>query len=58
VPWFATRNGNDLVTQIPFDMTLPGELTQIGTPCLPFDNVQDHDIGRVIEALAESAVVA
>src|SRR6185312_10303594 len=49
VPVYATRNGNDLVTQIPFDMTLPGPLTQIGTARLPFDNVQDHDIGLVIE---------
>jgi len=58
VPVFATRNGNDVVTEIPWEMTLPAKLTRIGTPTLPFDNTQDHDIGRVVEALAEQAIAA
>lgn len=52
VPFYATRNGHDLVTQVPPGMTLPGPLTQIGKGVLPFDNIEDHNIDRVIEALA------
>ncbi|GLQ96461.1 lipase family protein [Dyella mobilis] len=51
VPVFATRNGNDIVTQVPPLLTRPGELTQIGHASAPFDNVTDHSIGRVIQAL-------
>jgi len=58
VPVYATRNGNDVVTEIPWEMTLPASLVRIGTPQLPFDNTLDHDIGRVIDALAEQAVAA
>lgn len=56
MPWFATRNGRDLVTQIPSDLTLPGPLTMIGTPVWPFDNIEDHDIDQVITALSPSKV--
>ena len=56
VPVYATRNGNDVVTQIPLGLTLPCALTRIGHPLLPFDNVQDHDISRVV--LAEQAIAA
>lgn len=52
VPVFATRNGNDVVPKIPFGMSLPATLTRIGKPVVPFDNVLDHDIARVIESLA------
>jgi triacylglycerol lipase len=52
VPFYATRNGHDLVTQVPPEMTLPGPMTQIGKGVLPFDNVEDHSIDRVIGALA------
>jgi triacylglycerol lipase len=51
VPFYATRNGLDLVTQVPPSMSLPGLLTTIGTPSAPFDNITDHDISRVIKAL-------
>lgn len=51
VPFYATRNGRDLVTQVPFELTLPGPLTLIGTPSLPVDNIADHNIDRVIAAL-------
>lgn len=52
VPWFACRNGHDIVTEIPMGLTLPGPLTQIGHASEPFDNPADHDIDRVIQALA------
>lgn len=52
VPWFATRNGNDIVTQVPLMLGLPGPLTPIGHASMPFDNVIDHNMGRVIAALA------
>lgn len=51
VPFFATRNGNDLVTEVPIGLTLPGPITPIGNALLPFDNFHDHGIDRVIEAL-------
>jgi len=51
VPWYATRNGNDLVTQIPWMLTLPAPLTHIGQAALPIDNIADHGINRVIVAL-------
>lgn len=52
VPWYACRNGCDVVTQVPPSMTLPGELTSIGGAVVPFDNMTDHSIDRVIDALA------
>lgn len=51
VPWFATRNGLDVVTQVPPGLTLPGPLTKIGKPSFSLDNLTDHGIGRVIDAL-------
>ena len=51
IPFYACRNGHDLVTQVPPNMTLPGPLIQIGKPALPVDNIVDHDINRVISAL-------
>jgi triacylglycerol lipase len=55
VPWYATRNGNDVVTQIPSLMSLPGKLTAIGKPLLPVDNIQDHSIERVIASLEQQS---
>lgn len=52
VPCYATRNGRDLVTQIPPVLTLPVPLLAIGQASLPFDNIADHSITRVIKALA------
>jgi hypothetical protein len=52
VPFYATRNGLDLVTEVPPGLTLPGPLTQIGKPSMPIDNIHDHAISRVIAALA------
>lgn len=52
IPLYATRNGNDVVPDIPLGLALPGTLTRIGKPLFPFDNIQDHSIARVVEALA------
>lgn len=52
VPFYATRNGLDLVTQVPLNLTLPGQLIHIGKPAFSMDNLIDHQIERVIEALA------
>lgn len=52
VPWFATRNGLDIVTQVPPELSLPGPLTKIGTPSFSLDPIEDHGMGRVIAALA------
>jgi triacylglycerol lipase len=51
VPFYATRNGRDLVTQLPLELILPGPLTSIGTPSMPVDNIADHNLSRVISAL-------
>lgn len=55
VPFFATRNGRDLVTKLPPGLTLPGPLTAIGKPSALIDNIVDHSIDRVIAALALGA---
>lgn len=52
VPFYATRNGRDVVTQVPPSLSLPGQLTLIGQPSHGFDNTTDHSIDRVIAALA------
>ncbi|MGH8158380.1 MAG: lipase family protein [Rhodanobacter sp.] len=52
VPWFACRNGRDIVTQVPFGMTRPGPLTAIGAASFPLDNLVDHGMDRVIAALS------
>lgn len=52
VPVYATRNGNDVVPDIPLGLSLPAMLDRIGHPVFPFDNIEDHDIRRVVEALA------
>lgn len=51
VPWFASRNGHDIVTQVPLTLGLPGPLTSIGHASMPFVNEIDHNMGRVIAAL-------
>jgi len=54
--WLATRNGNDIVTQLPPWLTLPGPLTEIGHPAHPWDNFTDHHIWNVIAALKQADV--
>lgn len=53
VPCYATRNGLDIITQIPLTLSLPARLTRVGTPSFSLDNLTDHAIDRVIEALLE-----
>jgi pimeloyl-ACP methyl ester carboxylesterase len=48
------RNGLDLVPTIPLDWRHAAMLIPIGKPALPIVNVIDHEIGRVISALAVS----
>ena len=50
------RNGNDLVTQVP-DLLFetwqhPAKLIAIGAPSLPIDNLVDHEVARVTEAVS------
>jgi triacylglycerol lipase len=52
VPKFLTRNGLDIVTQEPPDWDQSGDLKDIGHPALPVDNTIDHELPRVIAALA------
>lgn len=55
---YATRNGNDVVPDLPMGLSLPCALLPIGKPLLPFPNVQDHGIDRVIAALESQAIAA
>ncbi|HEX8894391.1 MAG TPA: lipase family protein [Terriglobales bacterium] len=52
VPVHLYRNGNDIVPDVPPGWNHAGLLTHIGKPALPWPNVRDHAIARVIEALA------
>ena len=52
---YLYRNGEDLVPLVPdviYSWQHPAELIKIGKPFIPFPNVQDHMIDRVIEALS------
>jgi len=53
VPVYATRNGRDIVTQVPPQLAHACPITPIGHAVLPFDNIQDHAIDRVIAALGD-----
>lgn len=46
------KNGNDLVPDVPPGWVHAALLTHIGKPALPWPNVRDHAIARVISALA------
>ena len=54
VPLHLTRNGNDLVTNLPPGGVHPGLLTHIGPALLPIVNVQDHLLPRVTEDLPQA----
>jgi alpha-beta hydrolase superfamily lysophospholipase len=58
VPVHLYKNGNDLVPGLPLGWHHAALLTHIGKPALPFANVEDHEIARVIEALAASSTEA
>lgn len=51
VPVHLYKNGNDLVPDLPPDWQHAALLTHIGAPALPFPNVEDHMLERVIQAL-------
>ena len=46
------KNGNDLVPDVPPGWSHAALLIPIGKPALPWPNVRDHAIAKVIEALA------
>jgi predicted lipase len=52
VPVFLFKNGNDVVPDVPPGGIHAAPLAQIGTAALPFPNITDHQIARVIAALA------
>jgi triacylglycerol lipase len=52
VPMTLYKNGNDIVPDLPPDWEHAGLLTLIGKAELPFPNVADHMIARVIAALS------
>ena len=52
VPVHLYCNGLDIVPALPLDWQHAALLTHIGKPALPFPNVIDHQIARVIAALA------
>jgi alpha-beta hydrolase superfamily lysophospholipase len=52
VPVHLYRNGLDIVTQVPHGWHQSALLNNIGNPSMPVDNVEDHEMARVIAALA------
>lgn len=58
VPVYLYRNGKDIVPDVPPDMSHAAGLTGIGKASLPFPNVRDHFLARVIPALAGTRAVA
>ncbi|KAA0089480.1 alpha/beta fold hydrolase [Paraburkholderia sp. T12-10] len=52
------RTGLDIVPTVPLDWRHAAMLIRIGKPALPIPNVIDHEIGRVIAALAAVETVA
>jgi triacylglycerol lipase len=57
VPLHLYKNGNDLVTDVPPGWQHAGLLTHIGIAALPFPNVRDHAISRVLNAFPSGAPV-
>ncbi|WP_322090028.1 alpha/beta fold hydrolase [Burkholderia cenocepacia] len=53
VPLHLYKNGNDIVPDLPPDWEHASTIRPIGRAALPFPNVIDHAIARVITALAE-----
>ena len=50
-PMYATRNGLDIVTDVPPELNQAWPLLRIGIESAPIPNITDHEIGRVIAAL-------
>ena len=55
VPLNLYKNGNDVVPELPLDWVHAGTIQPIGRAALPFPNVTDHAIARVIAALSVAA---
>lgn len=56
VPLYLTRDGMDVVTDVPFGWNHAALLKHIGKAALPIPNVEDHAIARVIDALTPARV--
>jgi triacylglycerol lipase len=54
VPMSLYKNGNDLVPDLPIEWHHAASLIHIGKAALPFPNTEDHELARVIEALAQA----
>jgi triacylglycerol lipase len=54
VPVHLYKNGLDIVPDVPIGWQHAALLVHIGKPALPFPNVLDHGIARVIESLSVS----
>ncbi len=48
---FYSSNGSDPVTEVPPELSLPGELTHIGSPRGIIPDIEDHYIDNVIRSL-------
>jgi triacylglycerol lipase len=51
--FFSYRNGRDLVTEVPPELSQPVQLLRVGRSFLPFANLTDHRIEHVIDALEQ-----
>lgn len=58
VPVYLSKNGSDLVPDMPLGWKHAAPLTHIGHAALPFPNVEDHLIDRVIAALSPKVQAA
>jgi triacylglycerol lipase len=56
IPILLTKNGNDIVPDVPPELDHARALQDIGKAFLPIPNVNDHMLDRVIPALAVSTV--
>jgi triacylglycerol lipase len=54
VPVSLYKNGNDIVPDLPLEWQHAAPLIRIGKAAMPFANVEDHELARVIEALAQA----
>lgn len=52
VPMFLFKNGNDIVPELPPGGNHAGPIMQGGIAALPFGNLTDHEIARVISTLS------
>ncbi|MEK6420041.1 MAG: lipase [Burkholderia gladioli] len=53
---YLYKNGLDLVPDVPLGWRHAAPIAHVGAPALPFPNVEDHAIDRVIAALAPATL--